>query len=62
MLICVKLSNVLGAWAGIGRPGRPTSTDRPGQAGIGLNKIPTGGSGVKFQAHPIKPGRMGLKF
>jgi hypothetical protein len=45
---------------GIGKPGRPTDTGRSGQAGAGLNEMPMGGSGIKFQAHSIRPGRMGL--
>jgi hypothetical protein len=62
MLICVKLSNVLGAWAGMIRLGRPTSTDRQEQMGTNLKKIPTSGSDVKFQVHPITPDMMSLKF
>jgi hypothetical protein len=31
-----------------GRPGRPTGMGRSGKAGVGLEKMPTGGSGSKF--------------
>jgi hypothetical protein len=39
--------------------GRPMDMDKLGKACVGLGEMSTSGSGLKFQTHYTRPGRMG---